>query len=164
MRSARFTLTAAAFTPTPLPASETPSPEPTETAIEAAIGINEEGTPVELCDKYSWDVNTVDVNIQDGTVLSPGQDFTKTWLIRNTGNCTWGEGYNLIFSYGDIMSGEAIPFTTAILPGEEVEVSVNFIAPAEIGTYISFWTLQNPSGIAFLGNDDKALYVQIIVE
>ena len=39
-----------------------------------------------------------------------------------------------------------------------------FKAPDLAGTYFSFWTLQNDKGIAFLGNDDKALYVQIIVQ
>ena len=165
----QFTLTAAAFTPTPQPQqTEAPTLEPqsTATATEPPVAqvTNAEGTPIALCDKYAWDINTVDVNIPDNTPVSPGQDFTKTWLIKNTGNCTWGEGYKLIFSYGEKMAGEAQPFTAAIAPGEEVEVSVNFTAPDLAGTYFSFWTIQNAKGIPFLGNDNKALYVQIVVQ
>jgi len=163
----QFTLTAAAFTPTsqPLP-TETATLEPTATATEPPIAevTNAQGTTIALCDKYAWDINTVDVNIPDNTAMTPGQDFTKTWLIKNIGNCAWGEGYKLIYSYGDKMSGEAQPFTAAIAPGEEVQVSVNLKAPDLAGTYFSFWTLQNAKGVPFLGNDDKALYVQIIVQ
>ena len=164
----QFTLTAAVFTPTlpPPPPTETFTPEPTATATEPLVAevTNAEGTTIALCDKYAWDVNTVDVNIPDNTTMTPGQDFTKTWLIKNTGNCAWGEGYKLIFSYGEKMTGEAQPFTAAIAPGQEVQVSVNFKAPDLAGTYFSFWTLQNAKGVPFLGNDDKALYVQIIVQ
>jgi len=165
----QFTLTAAAFTPTLQPRqTEAPTLEldSTATATEPPVAevTNAEGTTIALCDKYAWDINTVDVNIPDNTAVSPGQDFTKTWLIKNIGNCTWGEGYKLIFSYGEKMAGVAQPFVAAIAPGEEVQVSVNFTAPDLAGTYFSFWTIQNAKGIPFLGNDDKALYVQIVVQ
>ena len=159
----QFTLTAAAFTPTPqrtlLVRDDAAVPEPPVAQVT-----NAEGTTIPLSDKYAWDVNTVDVNIPDNTVMTPGQEFTKTWLIKNIGIGSWGEGYKLIYSYGDKMSGVAQPFTAVIAPGEEVQVSVSFKAPDLPGTYFSFWTLQNPKGIAFQGNDNKALYVQIVVQ
>jgi Ig-like domain from next to BRCA1 gene len=163
----QFTLTAAAFTPTPAPPpteTATAAPSATATGLPVAQVTNAEGTTIALCDKYSWDVATVDVNIPDNTVMTPGQDFTKTWKIKNIGTCTWGDGYKLIFSYGEKMSGEAQPLPGAIAPGQEVEVSVNFKAPATAGTYLSSWTLQNAKGIAFQGNDNKVLYVQIVVQ
>ena len=164
----QFTLTAAVFTPivpSPIPA-ETDTPGPTATATQPPVAqvTNAEGTTIALCDKYAWDIATVDVNVPDNTVMSPGEDFTKTWLIKNIGSCAWGEGYKLIYSYGERMSGEAQPLTAAIAPGQEVEVSVNFKAPDLAGTYFSFWTLQNALGVNFLGNDNKALYVQIVVQ
>lgn len=166
---AQFTLTAAVFTPTlPPPPTETTAPESTATATatEAVVAqvTNAQGTTIAICDKYSWDITTVDVNIPDNTTMSPGQDFTKTWKIKNTGSCTWGEGYRLVYSYGERMSGEAQPLSGAILPGQEVDVSVNFTAPDGAGTYFSSWTMQNAAGTPFLGNDDKPLYVQIIVQ
>ena len=163
----QFTLTAAAFTPTSLPPpTETGAPEPTATATQPPVAqvTNAEGTTIVLCDKYSWDVATVDVNVPDNTVMSPGQEFIKTWKIKNIGACTWGEGYKLIYSYDDKMNGVAQALTAAIAPGQEVEVSVTFKAPDLAGTYTSYWTLQNPKGIAFQGNDNKVLYVQIIVQ
>lgn len=163
----QFTLTAAAFTPTPpsLP-TQTSAPEATGTATVAPVAqvTNAEGTVVALCDKYSWDPDTVDVNIPDNTTMSPGQDFIKTWKIKNNGTCTWGEGYKLVFSYGEEMDGEAQPLSAAIGPGQEVDVSVQFKAPDLAGSYFSFWTLESPRGITFLGNDNKSLYVQIRVQ
>jgi hypothetical protein len=163
----QFTLTAAAFTPTlPPPPTETTAPEPTVTATQPAIAqvTNPAGTTIVICDKYSWDITTLDVNIPDNTPMTPGQDFTKTWKIKNTGSCPWGEGYSMIYSYGDKMSGQAQPLSGVISPGEEVDVSVNFTAPNLAGTYFSFWTMANTKGVPFLGNEDKALYVQIIVQ
>jgi hypothetical protein len=162
----QFTLTAAAFTPTPAPPTNTSTPDVTATVTTQPVAqvTNAQGTVVTLCDKYSWDLSTVDVNIPDNTVMSPGQDFVKTWKIKNIGACTWGEGYELVFSYGEEMDGEPQPLTAAIAPGQEVEVSVQFTAPDLAGSYFSFWTLQNDKDIPFLGNDNKALYVQILVQ
>ncbi len=163
----QFTLTAAVFTPTlPPPPTQTSAPDATATATLPPVAqiTNAEGTSIPLRDKYAWDINTVDVNIPDNTVMSPGEEFTKTWKIKNIGTGAWGEGYKLIFSYGEQMAGVAQPLTAAIASGQEVDVSVTFKAPDLPGTYFSFWTLQNPEGIAFLGNDDRALYVQIVVQ
>jgi len=162
----QFTLTAAAFTVTPPPPptdTQAPPPTVTETQPPVAIVTNAEGTNIPLRDKYSWDIATVDVTVPDNTIMSPGQEFVKTWKIKNIGIGTWGEGYKMIYSYGDKMGGVAQALTAAIAPGQEVEVSVSFKAPALPGTYQSFWTLQNPNGIAFQGNDGKVLYVLITV-
>jgi hypothetical protein len=169
----QFTLTAAAFTPTtaaPAVPSNTPAPQATEgtvtgTSLPVAQVTNAQGTVVALCDKYSWDPATVDVNVPDNTTMSPGQDFVKTWKIKNIGSCTWDNTYKLVFSYGsDKLKGQAQPFAAAIAPGQEVDVSVQFTAPDLPGTYTSYWTLQNGKGIAFQGNDNKVLYVQIVVQ
>ena len=172
----QFTLTAAAFTPIPAAAAsntpantaptDTAEPETTATVTVAAVAqvTNAEGTVVTLCDKYSWDPETVDVNIPDNTPMAPGQEFTKTWRIKNIGACTWGEGYEMVFSYGEDMDGVAQPLGAAIAPGQEVDVSVQFTAPDLPGSYFSVWTLQNAKNIPFQGNDNKALYVQILVQ
>jgi len=162
----QFTLTAAAFTPTTSPIEDTSTPEATatETTQPVAQVTNAEGTTVALCDKYSWDLETVDVNVPDDTVMTPGQEFIKTWKIKNIGTCTWGEGYELIFSYGEEMEGVPQPLGAAIGPGQEVDVSVQFTAPDLAGSYTSLWTLQNAANIAFQGNDNKVLYVRIVVQ
>jgi len=169
---AEFTLTAAVFAdtlpppivPTNTPQAEASATQNATTTAPVAQVTNAEGTVVALCDKYAWDPATVDVNIPDNTTMSPGQEFTKTWKIKNTGACTWGEGYKMVYSYGEKMDGAAQALSAAIAPNQEVDVSVQFTAPDLPGTYFSVWTLENAKGIPFQGNDNKALYVQIVVQ
>lgn len=168
---AEFTLTAAAFTPTPLPPTETPIPEePTVTATEALTNDPTQaalGTPAALCDDYDWNAATLDVTIVDGTVMTPGQEFVKTWKIRNTGICTWGDGYQLIFSYSNPpninMNGQPIPLTALVAPGEEVDVSVNLKAPTTPGEYTGYWQMVNAKGIPF-GTKEFIVSVKIVVQ
>jgi len=162
---AEITLTAAAFTSTPLPATETPVPElPTATATLAFTTDPTQialGTPGELCDNFSFDNATVDVTILDGTQMTPGQEFVKTWKIKNTGICAWGDGYGLIYAgYADDMDGQAVPLGTLVEVGQEVDVSVNFKAPSKVGEYTSAWQMANALGIPF----GKAIFVKIIVK
>jgi hypothetical protein len=165
---AEFTLTAAAFTPTPeptLPPTETATPEPPTATATIAYATDPTqialGTPGELCDNFSFDPATVDVTILDGAQMTPGQDFVKTWKIKNTGICSWGEGYGLIYAgYADQMSGEPVPLGTLVEVGQEVDVSVNFKAPTAVGEYTSAWQMANPKGIPF----GKAIFVKIIVK
>jgi hypothetical protein len=112
------------------------------------------------CDAMSFDVLSVDVNIPDGTEMAPNQEFVKTWKIRNTGSCTWGAGYSLIYSYGERMSGQPQPLAGAVAPGQEVEVSVSFKTPAKANEYVSAWIMANARGFSF----GKALFVKIIVK
>src|SRR5215210_4125964 len=88
----QFTLTAAAFTPTPSRPTETTAPSTpstpgatnTATTQPLAQVTNAQGTTVALCDSLQF---VADVNIPDDTNMSPGQDFIKTWRVKNTGSC-----------------------------------------------------------------------------
>ena len=166
----QFTLTAAAFTPTSAVPTNTSAPEITNTAAPAsptpplqgtALVTGTPGTVVALCDSLSYDVATVDVNVPDNTVMSPGQDFIKTWRVKNNGSCEWGAGYVLAYAgYTDQMSGQFVALTDVVLPGEEVEVSVQFKAPAQAGTYLSAWQMRNPAGVTF----EEIIFAKIIVQ
>jgi hypothetical protein len=161
---ANFTLTAALDTPT---AEEvitvTPTlPEVAGTPITETPTLLPGGvtaTPV-LCDALIFDDATIDVNVPDNTEMQLGQDFVKTWRVRNNGSCTWGAGYGLVFSYGDRLSGVPEPFTGVVAPGQEVEVSVNFTAPTAAGVYVSGWQMANASGTPF----PRVFYVKIVVK
>ncbi len=172
---ARFTLTASVPTFTPLAALATTAPAPLETATTAPPASPPVDTPTllpggvtatpGLCDYYSWQPATVDVNIPDGTQMTPGQQFVKTWKIKNAGICTWGAGYKVVYAgSSDMMSGVPQPINGVIGPGQEIEISVQFKAPAKAGEYVSAWTLQNASGIRFYGLGAKPLYVKIVVK
>lgn len=170
----QFTLTAAAFTPTP-------RSEPTETSATAPEGAtagvtagvtgtatttgqplaqvtNAQGTTFALCDNLEF---VADVTIPDDTTMAPGQDFLKTWRVKNAGSCPWGDGYELVYAdYANEMSGQPQAITQVVQPGQEVEVSVQFTAPDAIGEYLSAWQMSNPAGVTF----PEAIYVRIIVQ
>jgi hypothetical protein len=42
------------------------------------------------------------------------------------------------------MSGQAQTLTQVVQPGQEVELSVQFTAPDEIGEYLSAWQMETP--------------------
>ena len=160
---AEFTLTAAVFSPTPLP-TDTSTPEPPTVTPTSAPVINPTlialGTPGALCDNMSFDPATVDVTIPDGSQMTSGQEFVKTWKIRNTGTCVWGDGYGLIYSYGEKMSGQPAPLGTVVEVNQEIDVSINFKAPDKAGEYTSAWQMANSKGVPF----GKAIFVKIIVK
>lgn len=166
----QFTLTAAAFTPTTeSPATEEATEAPATSAPQAsqATGTatqtplaqvtNALGTTVALCDAMEF---VADVNVPDGTNMSPGQDFLKTWRVKNTGSCTWGADYKLIYSYGEKMSGQWQPLNQVVQPGQEVELSVQFKAPDKVGEYVSAWQMTSPKGAPF----GPAIFVKVVVQ
>jgi len=164
---ANFTLTAAVSTPTLLPPpsdtalpvnTSTPIPGvPSETPTLLPGGVT--ATPI-LCDHLIFDPATIDVNVPDNTPMTLGQQFVKTWRVKNDGSCTWGAGYSVIYSYGDQMAGKAQAFNGAVAPGQEVELSVNFTAPTKAGTYLSAWQMANANGKPF----PKVIFVKIVVK
>ncbi len=159
----QFTLTAAAFTATPSEPTETSAPQITSTITAPPLAqvTNAEGTVVALCDSLSIDAATVDVNIPDGTSMSPGQDFVKTWRVKNNGSCPWGAGYELVYAgYADDMSGQFQPLAEVVQPGQEIEVSVQFQAPDAAGEYLSAWQMSNPTGVTF----GEIIFVRITVQ
>ncbi|NOH00672.1 MAG: hypothetical protein HND47_01195 [Chloroflexi bacterium] len=169
---AEFTLTAAVFTPTVQPPSETPTlATPPTVTPSPALATNPTqvalGTPAAICDDYSFDLTTLDVTIPDGTPMTPGQEFTKTWKIKNTGICTWDTNYKAIFSYSsppnEDMDAQPIPLAALVAPGQEVEVSVQFKAPTTPGEYTGYWQMVNSKGISF-GKKEYTLIVKIVVQ
>jgi hypothetical protein len=160
---AEFTQTARATPPTVIPTATgvaaSLTPEATTQPTDTTVPTNDpfQSTPTEIpCDDAIW---VADVTVPDGTEMTPGQDFVKTWKVRNTGSCTWGTGYTAIFAYGEKMSGFAEPLTLAVSPGEETEISVRLQAPTNTGEYSSVWRMANASNIPFGEN----FYVLIVV-
>jgi len=107
-----------------------------------------------------------DITVLDDTRFSPGENFTKTWMLANSGTCTWTSKYALDFVDGDQMSGKSPQlFTSEVVPGQSIDMSVALTAPASNGTYRGNWMLRNVNGDRFgLGVDgDKPFWVQITV-
>lgn len=159
----QFTLTAAVFTPTSSLPTNTPAPQVTATGTQpvAAQVTNAEGTTLALCDSLSYNVATVDVTVPDNSVMTPGQEFIKTWKVKNNGSCPWGAGYVLAYAgYANQMSGQFIALTEVVQPDQEVELSVQFSAPDAAGEYLSEWTMRNPAGVTF----PEIVFVKILVQ
>ncbi len=100
-----------------------------------------------------------DVTIPDGTVLTPGATFTKTWSLQNTGSCEWTTSYSMVFYSGNAMSGVTTSLSAAVSVGSSGSVSVEMTSPTTAGSYTGYWRLQNASGTSF----GESVYVQIVV-
>lgn len=142
--------------PSPQPqGSPTPLPPPTATASPTR-------SPTPVCDLAYF---VADVTVPDGTQMLPGQEFVKTWRLRNMGTCTWDTSYRLVFYNGDAMGAPpSLPLPGSVPPGQEVDLSITFTAPAQPGTYRSEWKLRNPSGVLFgVGGGALPFWVEIVV-
>ncbi|MEA2008861.1 MAG: NBR1-Ig-like domain-containing protein [Chloroflexota bacterium] len=108
-----------------------------------------------------------DVTYPDNAQVSPGEVFTKTWRLENTGSNTWTSEYSLVFDHGDLMGASTtIQFTDGeVKPGETIDVSVELTAPDTLGFYQGFWTLRNADDELF-GNGAilQTFWVKVNVE
>jgi hypothetical protein len=127
--------------------TSTLTPNPTETPFYTSTR-----TPIP-CLLVGYSDATIDVTVPDNTIMSPGQAFTKTWRLQNIGTCTWNSSYLLVF---DRQDGMGIPSNYSqsltigtVAPGQEVDVSVNLIAPGSKGTYTGYWRFRDPNGVYF---------------
>jgi hypothetical protein len=145
---ASMTQTALALTPTISP----PTPTPTATTYVGATY---------LATKIG------DITIPDGTVFSPGEEFTKTWQITNGGTAAWSPDFKVVFSDGDAMDGPDYVYINQYTPpGQTVTVSVDLVAPETPGTYTGYYLLQTNMGFNFGIGDSgiEPFYVTIVVE
>lgn len=123
-------------------------PSSTSGAVPATAGSG--------CDDADF---VTDVTIPDGTTLAAGESFTKTWRLKNAGTCSWTSSYSVVFSNGDSMSGPVSQaFTTAVDPGQTVDISIDLKAPSTPGNYTGYWQLRNAAGVTF-----ATFYVEIKV-
>lgn len=92
----------------------------------------------------------VSETIPDGTVLATGEYFFKRWYLRNDGDCTWNQEYELLYWSGDLLGGYVeYPFTDIAQPGETLEIPIQLQAPATAGTYTGYWKMRSKSGYVF---------------
>ncbi|MBE9523922.1 MAG: hypothetical protein IMY76_02410 [Chloroflexi bacterium] len=143
------------------PVQNTASPVETQTPTTARNTLSP--SPVSDCDHITWGA---DITIPDGTTLNPGQVFTKTWQLKNSGTCNWTSDYALVFVSGDAMQAPAYVQVTSnsIAPGQKAEISITLVAPTDDGEYQGFYKLRNADGTNFgLGDSSKSFWVKIQV-
>jgi len=149
-------------TATPIP----PTPVATLAVATAAQGTTPGATPFPtvtpfnnapptqsgpLCDDAAF---VADITIPDGTKMEPGEDFTKIWRIKNTGICTWDEGYGLVFAFGDPLDGPGWRIEKKkdfVAPGQTIDIGIPMTAHLAPGEYVGCWIMQNDRGANFGG-------------
>ena len=158
-----LTILAGTGTPTP----PTPGPTtPVETAEPTITLSPVPSTPTVLpsaCDRAEF---VGDITVPNGTVMSPGATFTKTWRLKNLGPCAWTTSYHLVYFSGDPMGTVfSAPFTQNVAVGQTVDISINLTAPNATGTYRGYWMFRNSSGANFgIGPQaNQPWFVEIVV-
>ena len=143
-----------ASTPTALPtfAPVTTSAVITLPAITQVAAI----TPTASCYQLRY---VSDVSIPDNTQMAPGQTFTKTWKVKNTGSCAWDAGFKFAFVGGEAMNGATYTLPSSVAAGAELDISIAMTAPTKAGTLRGNWRMSTAGG-QFFGDE---VYVVIVV-
>jgi hypothetical protein len=89
-----------------------------------------------------------DVTIPANSEIPGGTNFTKTWRVTNTGTCDW-IGYQVILADGLAMSASSPQALPVVNSGENVDISIDMLAPASSGVYAGTWWLRAPDGTGF---------------
>lgn len=161
--SAALTQTAlAAPSDTPVPtltASLTAAPFVTSTggAFPGVTSTTSAGGGGATCYRLSY---VSDVTIPDNTTMTPGQTFTKTWKVSNTGTCAWDAGFKFSFVGGEQMNGATYTLPSAVPANGIIDISITMTAPTNrTGTLRGDWRMSTAGGQAF----GDIIYVQIVV-
>ena len=128
----------------------TPVSNPTSTPTENPAGTDDVEVPTAGCDQAAASLPKIDISIEDNTEMVPGEAFTKIWRVVNVGTCSWTIDYDVVFFSGELMDASAsLPLSGVVSPNESVDISVNMVAPQELGTYQGNWKLRNGDGTLF---------------
>ena len=126
-----------------------PSPSPTATL---STGTPQAGTE----NKDQW----VSQSISDDTAFKPGETFTMTWRLKNTGTSTWTAGYLLRHFSGETFGApNEVAIGREVLPGDEIDISIQMKAPVNPGTYSTVWVMSTENR----SNFKEPVYLRIKV-
>lgn len=100
-----------------------------------------------------------DVTIPDDSRIEPGETFTKTWRVRNSGGRSWDPNHTLEFIGGTNMAEASSLPLPATAPGNKTEISIRMKAPQSPGMYFADWRMKDKNGDPF----GEVIYVRIIV-
>lgn len=186
------TQTAAAIPPTPMP-TNTPLPLPTAgelptfapagaTNTPFAFNTQQPGlTPLVLASPTVGVINTVTTKngcndgaflgeggVTDGTEIEAGKAFDKSFMLQNTGECAWDEGYSFAFipefstpgfeGYSIVLKKEKPEEYTK--PGQGQTYVLKLTAPKTAGTYKAYWKMKDDSGNLF----GPLVWLEIVVK
>lgn len=126
-----------------------PSATPTPSEPTAKLPIVE-STSLPVCEgetKGTEGAHLIGESYVDGTVVAPGENFSKIWTLSNVGETTWTDDYQVAFlaaPQGETMGApESRALGRCVLPGEEIEISIQMTAPESPGRYTVVFQLKN---------------------
>jgi DNA-binding SARP family transcriptional activator len=85
----------------------------------------------------------------DGTVVRAGELIRWSWILRNNGECAWGENALLRYisdSNGRMSRVDEIAATRSVEPGETYTFLVPMRVPGRPGAYVEIWSLRAGAG------------------
>lgn len=148
---------------TPEPAAQPTlawTPAPVEQPRPTQVLLPPNAEPVNSQTDCTNDAEFVeDITIPDLSVVEPGSELDKRWMVRNSGSCDWTASYRLLNVGGDGFVG---PDEIALYParaGTSAMLQVVLQAPLDPGEHISRWQARSPEGQAF--GDEVFLYIII---
>lgn len=160
--SSALTLTAAVL-PTNTPTvtnTAAPTLAATSTGGAPIGGVTTPGTQVAAATSSCYGLAFVsDVTIPDNTQMDPGESFTKTWKVKNSGSCAWDAGFKFQLASGNAMGAQAVSLPSAVAAGATYDISVPMTAPSTNGTVRGDWRMSTGAG-QFFGDQ---VYVTIVV-
>ena len=86
------------------------------------------------------------MSIPDGTVVHPGDQVDKRWLVQNSGSCNWDERYQLRSIPGTGMNALAELALYPARSGAKANIRIQLTAPSEPGSYQGTWQAYDPLG------------------
>ena len=129
-----------AFTPTPTRVSTL---APTPVSLQTVTATQ---SPNQTCQNNSAFV--ADVTVPDGTALAAGQTYNKIWRVRNTGTCTWGNGYTFTFVGGDLLGASSVISVPNTSPGTTADLLIPMVAPSTLGAHTAIGDCAIPAARA----------------
>jgi hypothetical protein len=124
------------------------------------------GPTVSLGDACNNSSFEADITIPDGSVLEPGRNFEKIWRVKNTGSCTWDEGYALIYVGGSNPNLDPRNYefgrngdSDFVTGGESFDFRIELTTPCTPGKYEGHWRMRNDQGFYF--GTTVSVYVEV---
>ena len=129
-------------------AASTGTPSGPAPATDGAVEPETEAQEAKKCVPNAAFVS--DVTIPDDTVMKPGEAFDKVWRLKNSGDCPWDDEYSLGYAAGNRLgSFGPTELGQALDVGQTVDISVKMQAPANDGSYTSWWQMHDENGNLF---------------
>ena len=81
--------------------------------------------------------------------FSPGQHFTKTWRVKNTGSCDWPRGFLIVFGGGNRFGADTTTIDQKVATGSTADITLSMVAPSMTGQVTGNWMLATDVGKPF---------------